>query len=77
MSETSQGERRELGFTFSFPMKQTSSSSGTLIKWTKGFSIEDMVSCVILIFFWHYTDHSCWRGIRHKVGTTLFHYNSL
>ncbi|KAL7151897.1 hypothetical protein ABFS83_04G061900 [Erythranthe nasuta] len=41
--EPSQGERRELGFTFSFPIKQISSSSGTLIKWTKGFSIEDMV----------------------------------
>lgn len=35
--------RRELGFTFSFPVKQTSASSGILIKWTKGFSIEDMV----------------------------------
>ncbi|XP_010246625.1 PREDICTED: hexokinase-3-like [Nelumbo nucifera] len=35
--------RRELGFTFSFPVKQTSVSSGILIKWTKGFSIEDMV----------------------------------
>ncbi|KAL0459170.1 UNVERIFIED_CONTAM: Hexokinase-3 [Sesamum latifolium] len=43
ISEPSPGERRELGFTFSFPVKQTSSSSGTLIKWTKGFSIEDMV----------------------------------
>ncbi|KAF8376821.1 hypothetical protein HHK36_031508 [Tetracentron sinense] len=36
-------KRRELGFTFSFPVKQTSVSSGILIKWTKGFSIEDMV----------------------------------
>ncbi|KAA0051244.1 hypothetical protein IC582_003395 [Cucumis melo] len=35
--------RKELGFTFSFPVKQTSASSGVLIKWTKGFSIEDMV----------------------------------
>ncbi|GLT51042.1 hypothetical protein SLA2020_244890 [Shorea laevis] len=34
---------RELGFTFSFPMKQTSVSSGILIKWTKGFAIENMV----------------------------------
>ncbi|KAF5743765.1 Hexokinase-like 1 [Tripterygium wilfordii] len=34
---------RELGFTFSFPVKQTSISSGILIKWTKGFAIEDMV----------------------------------
>ncbi|XP_044976927.1 hexokinase-9-like isoform X1 [Hordeum vulgare subsp. vulgare] len=37
------GTRRELGFTFSFPVKQTSISSGTLIKWTKGFAIEEMV----------------------------------
>ncbi|KAJ6823744.1 hexokinase-3-like [Iris pallida] len=34
---------RELGFTFSFPVKQTSVTSGTLIKWTKGFAIEDAV----------------------------------
>ncbi|KAL5203504.1 hypothetical protein ABZP36_014456 [Zizania latifolia] len=43
------GRQRELGFTFSFPVNQTSISSGTLIKWTKGFSIngaigEDVVS---------------------------------
>lgn len=43
------GRQRELGFTFSFPVKQTSISSGTLIKWTKGFSIsgtegEDVVA---------------------------------
>ncbi|XP_078430611.1 hexokinase-1-like [Wolffia australiana] len=37
------GRQRELGFTFSFPVRQTSISSGTLIKWTKGFSIEDTV----------------------------------
>ncbi|KAJ6852448.1 hexokinase-3-like [Iris pallida] len=34
---------RELGFTFSFPVKQTSVTSGVLIKWTKGFAIEDTV----------------------------------
>ncbi|TVU35153.1 hypothetical protein EJB05_17027 [Eragrostis curvula] len=34
-----EGRQRELGFTFSFPVNQTSISSGTLIKWTKGFSI--------------------------------------
>ncbi|GLU09942.1 hypothetical protein SLE2022_267770 [Rubroshorea leprosula] len=39
----SPGRQRELGFTFSFPVRQTSISSGTLIKWTKGFSIEDVV----------------------------------
>ncbi|CAN6441310.1 unnamed protein product [Victoria cruziana] len=35
------GRQRELGFTFSFPVKQTSIAAGTLIKWTKGFSITD------------------------------------
>ncbi|XP_047327406.1 hexokinase-1-like [Impatiens glandulifera] len=38
-----EGRQRELGFTFSFPVRQTSIASGTLIKWTKGFSIEDTV----------------------------------
>ncbi|XP_059433403.1 hexokinase-1-like [Corylus avellana] len=37
------GRQRELGFTFSFPVRQVSISSGTLIKWTKGFNIEDTV----------------------------------
>ncbi|KAI4377768.1 hypothetical protein MLD38_015346 [Melastoma candidum] len=37
------GRKRELGFTFSFPVRQLSVASGTLIKWTKGFSIEDAV----------------------------------
>ncbi|VVA10462.1 PREDICTED: hexokinase-1 [Prunus dulcis] len=37
------GRQRELGFTFSFPVWQTSIASGTLIKWTKGFNIEDAV----------------------------------
>ncbi|OMO58318.1 Hexokinase [Corchorus olitorius] len=39
----SPGRQRELGFTFSFPVRQTSISSGTLIKWTKGFSIDETV----------------------------------
>ncbi|KAJ3670949.1 hypothetical protein LUZ60_008375 [Juncus effusus] len=38
-----EGRQRELGFTFSFPVKQTSIASGTLIKWTKGFAIEATV----------------------------------
>ncbi|KAK8959293.1 Hexokinase-1 [Platanthera guangdongensis] len=37
------GRQRELGFTFSFPVRQTSLASGTLIKWTKGFSIDEMI----------------------------------
>ncbi|CAK7337519.1 unnamed protein product [Dovyalis caffra] len=39
----SPGRQRELGFTFSFPVRQTSIATGNLIKWTKGFSIEDAV----------------------------------
>jgi hexokinase len=38
----SQPLKRELAFTFSFPVKQTSISSGVLIKWTKGFAISEM-----------------------------------
>ena len=45
-----EGTQRELGFTFSFPVKQTSISSGTLIKWTKGFAIEEMVSLLYLAY---------------------------
>ncbi|XP_042459760.1 hexokinase-1-like [Zingiber officinale] len=37
------GRQRELGFTFSFPVRQTSIASGTLIKWTKGFNIDSTV----------------------------------
>ncbi|XP_073064801.1 hexokinase-3-like [Primulina eburnea] len=43
VSELSRMGKRELGFTFSFPVKQISFSSGLLIKWTKGFAIEDTV----------------------------------
>ncbi|URE28685.1 glucose homeostasis [Musa troglodytarum] len=37
------GRQRELGFTFSFPVRQVSIASGTLIKWTKGFNIDGTV----------------------------------
>ncbi|KAL3639750.1 hexokinase A [Castilleja foliolosa] len=37
------GRQKELGFTFSFPVMQSSINSGTLIRWTKGFSINDTV----------------------------------
>ncbi|KAF5199835.1 Hexokinase-2 protein [Thalictrum thalictroides] len=43
--------KREIGFTFSFPVKQTSIDSGILIKWTKGFAVsgtagKDVVACL-------------------------------
>lgn len=34
---------RELGLTFSFPVKQTSVRSGVLIQWSKGFLVADGV----------------------------------
>ncbi|KAL3631949.1 hexokinase A [Castilleja foliolosa] len=37
------GRQRELGFTFSFPLMQNSINSGNIIRWTKGFSIDDAV----------------------------------
>jgi hexokinase len=48
-------EGRALGFTFSFPVRQLSISSGSLIRWTKEFSIEEAVSykvvpSIILLF---------------------------
>ncbi|MCL7024952.1 hypothetical protein MKW94_019964, partial [Papaver nudicaule] len=43
------GSKRELGFTFSFPVKQLSIASGTLIRWTKGFSIADAVDKDVVV----------------------------
>ncbi|CCK69154.1 glucokinase KNAG_0C00400 [Huiozyma naganishii CBS 8797] len=36
-------ESLKLGFTFSYPVDQTSLNSGSLIRWTKGFNIPDTV----------------------------------
>lgn len=33
----------DLGFTFSFPVDQSAINKGTLIRWTKGFDIEDAI----------------------------------
>ncbi|KAF6164803.1 hypothetical protein GIB67_015981 [Kingdonia uniflora] len=44
----SPGRKREIGFTFSFPVKQTSIDSGILIKWTKGFAVSGTPgNCVV------------------------------
>ena len=40
-----------LGFTFSFPVHQVGINSGMLIRWTKGFSIDDAIGkdiCALL-----------------------------
>lgn len=42
-ANSSNRKQRELGFTFSFPVRQRSVASGTLVKWTKAFSIDDAV----------------------------------
>ncbi|XP_078439797.1 hexokinase 3 [Wolffia australiana] len=49
--QLAQGQKWELGFTFSFPVRQTSIDSGILIKWTKGFAVSgtagrDVVACL-------------------------------
>lgn len=49
--ELSLNRRKELGFAFSFAVKQTSVTSGVLIKWTKGFSVGEMVSHLMLLCF--------------------------
>ncbi|MED6132457.1 Hexokinase isoenzyme 2 [Stylosanthes scabra] len=47
----SPGKKGEIGFTFSFPVRQTSIDSGILVKWTKGFAVSgatgrDAVACL-------------------------------
>lgn len=37
------GQSREVGFTFSFPVKQSAVNCGTLLQWTKGFNVQDAV----------------------------------
>lgn len=39
----------KMGFTFSFPVNQTSINRGTLIRWTKGYDIKDAVGKDIVI----------------------------
>lgn len=43
MQEHSITRRLPLGFTFSFPVHQTSLTAGTLIRWTKDFSASGAV----------------------------------
>ncbi|XP_021765357.1 hexokinase-2-like [Chenopodium quinoa] len=42
-SATQPGKKRELGFTFSFPVQQTRINSGTLLNWTKDFDVQDAI----------------------------------
>ncbi|KAI3882473.1 hypothetical protein MKW92_032371 [Papaver armeniacum] len=56
---------RELGFTFSFLVKRLSIASGTLIKWTKGFSIDDAVDKDVVVELTKALDR---RGIHMRVA---------
>lgn len=50
------GQSREIGFTFSFPVKQTAVNGGTLLHWTKGFKVNDAVCiCPTYVFYWLYS----------------------
>ncbi|XP_056165700.1 hexokinase-3-like isoform X2 [Syzygium oleosum] len=63
-------KRRELGFTVSFPVKQTSVSSGILIRWTKGFAIHDMVNDTVgTLALGHYHDPDTVAAVIIGTGT--------
>lgn len=42
-AKTGSGDKLRAGFTFSFPLNQTSANNGTLIRWTKGYDIPEAV----------------------------------
>ncbi|KAI8974426.1 hypothetical protein BDB01DRAFT_728918 [Pilobolus umbonatus] len=46
---TDSEERRQLGFTFSFPVNQTAVDRGTLMHWTKGFSCANAVGQDVVV----------------------------
>ncbi|MFA6141854.1 MAG: hexokinase [Candidatus Omnitrophota bacterium] len=45
------GEDLNLGFTFSFPVKQTGINSGRLVCWTKGFNVRGVVGNDVVSLF--------------------------
>ncbi|XP_075500722.1 hexokinase-3-like isoform X2 [Primulina tabacum] len=70
VSELSKLGKRELGFTFSFPVKQNSFSSGLLIKWTKGFAIEDTINDTVgTLAVGHYHDEDTLVAVIIGTGT--------
>lgn len=44
-------QSRDIGFTFSFPVKQTGVASGTLLHWTKGFCVSGVVGKDVVSLF--------------------------
>ncbi|XP_066307936.1 hexokinase-3 isoform X2 [Miscanthus floridulus] len=69
-TEDGKDEQRVLGFTFSFPVRQTSVSSGSLIRWTKGFFIEDAVNDTVgTLALGHYYDEDTVAAVIIGAGT--------
>ncbi|AET37296.1 uncharacterized protein Ecym_1038 [Eremothecium cymbalariae DBVPG len=72
-------ETLKLGFAFSYPVAQNSLSSGTLIRWTKGFSIEDTVGKDVVKLYQQHLDALGLTQVRvvalanDTVGTFLSH----
>ncbi|AGO10799.1 AaceriAFR716Cp [[Ashbya] aceris (nom. inval.)] len=78
-----EGGELKLGFTFSYPVAQTSLSSGTLIRWTKGFNIKDAIGKDVVKLYQEQLDAIGLNSVRvvalanDTVGTFLSHcYNS-
>ncbi|AMD19497.1 HCL654Wp [Eremothecium sinecaudum] len=69
----------KMGFTFSFPVDQTSLSKGTLIRWTKGFNIQDTVGKDVVELLQHHLEQVGLKHVRvvallnDTVGTFLSH----
>lgn len=55
-NQDSEDTKLKLGFTFSFPVEQTSLNSGTLIRWTKGFDIPDAIGKDVVQVLQHHLD---------------------
>ncbi|KAH3665531.1 hypothetical protein OGAPHI_003717 [Ogataea philodendri] len=55
-TETSNGKKFKLGFTFSFPVTQSALNAGTLLRWTKGFNIPDCVGKDVVKVFQSHLD---------------------
>ncbi|GAV48569.1 hypothetical protein ZYGR_0K00740 [Zygosaccharomyces rouxii] len=75
--------RLKLGFTFSYPVEQRGLGSGTLIRWTKGFSIQDTVGKDVVQLYQRELDAQGLSSVKvvaltnDTVGTFLSHcYNS-
>lgn len=52
----SESDKLKLGFTFSFPVEQSSLDSGKLIRWTKGFDIDDTIGKDVVQLLQHHLD---------------------